>query len=139
MDKLQKKIKQNKLRRKGRVRAKISGTTKRPRLSVFRSNKGFYLQLIDDEKGKTLISVNARNQISSAQGRSASGGEVGSRKSDTKDEGKKTDLSFEAGKLLAEKAKKKKIKSAVFDRGGNKYHGRVKAVAEGAREGGLKI
>ena len=118
MDKLQKKIKQNKLRRKGRVRAKIFGTAKKPRLSVFKSNKGIYLQLIDDEKSKTLISVNL-NEI--------------------KSKGNKTEVSKQAGKLLAEKALQKKINSAVFDRGGNKFHGRIKAVAEGAKEGGLRI
>ncbi len=113
------KIQQNKrFRRKKKVRAKIKGTNKRPRLSVFRSNKGVYLQLINDEKGITLIS--AHNQ-------------------EIKKKGKKTDISFELGKLIAKKALEKKIKEAVFDRSGYKYHGRVEAVARGAREGGLKF
>ncbi len=112
-----KKIK-NKQKRKRRVRAKIFGTAQRPRLSVFKSNRGFYLQLINDESGKTITSVGPR---------------------ELKGKGDKTSLSLAAGKLLAEKAAKAKIKEAVFDRGGNKYHGRVKAVADGAREGGLKI
>jgi large subunit ribosomal protein L18 len=113
------KIKQNKrFRRKIKVRAKVKGTHKRPRLSVFRSNKGAYLQLINDEKGITLISAHSR---------------------EIKKKGKKTDISFELGKLMAEKALEKKIKEIVFDRSGYKYHGRVEAIARGAREGGLKF
>lgn len=118
MNKLQKKIKQNKLQRQARARAKIFGTAKRPRLSVFRSSKGMYIQLIDDEQGKTLVSVSIKA---------------------VKEKGTKTELSAAAGKLLAEKAKKKGIKQVVFDRGSSKYHGRVKAVAEAAREAGLRI
>lgn len=106
------------IRRKKRVRAKIFGTATRPRLSVFRSIGHVYAQLIDDEKGKTLASV--RDQEAKA--------------------GKtKTEQAQAAGKLLAEKAKKAGISEAVFDKGQNKYHGRIKALAEGAREGGLKI
>lgn len=105
-------------RRHNRVRAKIKGTNNVPRLSVYRSNRGFFVQLIDDTVGKTLVSVSS---------------------SEIKDVKKKTDVAKEVGKLLAEKASGKKIVSAVFDRGGYKYHGRVKAVAEGAREGGLKF
>jgi large subunit ribosomal protein L18 len=105
-------------RRHARVRAKISGTADRPRLSVFRSNKGMFLQLIDDEKNITLASASVF---------------------EIKSKGKKTELSEELGKLIAKKAKDKKISSVVFDRGSYKYHGRVKAVAEGAREGGLKF
>jgi len=105
-------------RRRGRIRVKIKGTAKRPRLSVFRSNKGMYLQLIDDERGVTLAS--------------AASGEV-------KKKDKKTVVSFELGKLIAKKGLEKKIKTVVFDRGGYKYHGRVKAVADGAREGGLEF
>lgn len=113
------KIKQTKrIRRKNRVRAKISGTAKCPRLSVFRSNRGLYAQLINDETGKTLASVNS--------------GEI-------KSKGKKIDVSSELGKLIAKKAQEAKITKAVFDRGGYKYHGRVKALADGAREGGLKF
>jgi large subunit ribosomal protein L18 len=101
-----------------RIRAKVRGTKEKPRLSVFRSNKHIFLQLIDDGSGKTLVS-----------------------ESDLKDKKKttKTEAAKEAGKKLAESAKTKKIKTAVFDRGGYKYHGIIKAVAEGAREGGLKI
>ena len=113
------KIKQNKrLRRKGRVRAKISGTAICPRLSIFRSNRGIYAQIINDEIGKTLVA--------------ASIGEI-------KIKGKKIDLSLELGKLIATKAIAKGINQVVFDRNGYKYHGRVKALAEGAREGGLKF
>ncbi len=105
-------------RRHGRVRAKISGTATCPRLSVFRSNKGMYLQLIDDENGVTLASASVL-EIKSKEGKSVVGQEL--------------------GKLIAKKAKEKKIETVVFDRGSYKYHGRVKAVAEGAREGGLKF
>jgi large subunit ribosomal protein L18 len=113
------KIKQLKrVRRKGRVRAKITGTNKLPRLSVFRSNKGMYLQLVDDAKGNTLASVHSK---------------------EIKKKDKKISISFEMGKLIAKKALDKKIKQAVFDRGGYKYHGRVKAAADGAREGGLEF
>ncbi len=113
------KIKQNKkIRRKNRVRAKISGTADCPRLSVFRSNRGIYAQIINDEIGKTLISIGA--------------GEI-------KKKEKKTAISLGLGKLIAEKAIAKGIKKVVFDRNGYKYHGRVKALAEGAREGGLKF
>ncbi|MDP2709236.1 MAG: 50S ribosomal protein L18 [bacterium] len=113
------KIKQAKrLRRKGRVRAKVSGSAGCPRLSVFRSNRGIYAQLIDDQAGKTLAAVSAP---------------------EIKDKSKKSDISFEAGKLIAKKAADQKIVKAVFDRNGYKYHGRVKALAEGARAGGLKF
>ncbi len=105
-------------RRKGRVRAKVSGTAGCPRLSVFRSNRGIYAQLIDDEIGKTLAAVSALEMKSQA---------------------KKIDAGFELGKLIAKKAAEKGINNAVFDRNGYKYHGRVKALAEGAREGGLKF
>ena len=104
-------------RRRQKIRAKISGTAKRPRLAVFRSAKYIYAQLIDDQKGVTLAQANER-----------------------KVEGKnKTARAQEVGKALAAEAKKKKIIEVVFDRGGFKYHGRVKALAEGAREGGLKF
>jgi large subunit ribosomal protein L18 len=112
----------NTIRRKAKVRAKISGTSKRPRLSVFRSNTSIFLQAIDDVSGKTLVSAHSR--------------EVKNVKSTAKDMCKKE---FELGKLLAKKANDKKINEVVFDRSGNKYHGRVKAVADGAREGGLKF
>lgn len=104
-------------RRKQRVRSKISGVADCPRLRVFRSLKHIEVQLIDDKQGKTLVSAKDRDI-----------------KSDKKN---KVDISFEVGKLIAKKAIEKKIEKIVFDRGGNKYHGRVKAVADGAREGGL--
>lgn len=112
-------VSRNKLRlhRKRRVRAKIKGTSKRPRFSVFRSLRGFSAQLIDDTAGKTLVSS-------------------GFKKAKVKNnvEGAKV-----FGKLVARKCAEKKIKSVVFDRAGYKYHGKIKAIAEGAREGGLKF
>ncbi len=120
----EKKIKRD--RRHKRDRAKIEGTAERPRLSVFRSNDTIYLQLIDDKNGKTLASINKK--------------EITPKKKTSQTKTKsKTEISFEAGKLIAEKAKKLKIESVVFDKGGYRYHGRVKAVAEGAREGGLQF
>lgn len=120
MDKTKKKNLQQE-RRHGRVRAKVSGTAERPRLSVFRSNRGMFLQLIDDERGVTIVSA-ASLELKTA-----------------KAEGGKTTQSQELGKLLAKKAIDKKITKVVFDRGAYKYHGRVKAAAEGAREGGLEF
>lgn len=105
--------------RKKRVRAKIFGTKDRPRLSVFRSSKYIYAQLINDEKGVTLLSVSEKNL--------------------DKTNVTKTERAKLVGNLLAQMAKKKKILEAVFDRGGYKYHGRIKALAEAARETGLKI
>lgn len=105
-------------RRRTKIRAKITGTKQRPRLSVFKSNKAIYLQLIDDKTGKTLVSASTK---------------------EIKNKDKKQVISQELGKLLAEKAKALKIAKVVFDRGGYKFHGRVKAVADGARAGGLKF
>lgn len=110
-----------KIARKRRVRAKIIGTATRPRLSVFRGNSTCYLQLIDDERGLTLVSA-AETEFSAQQ------------KKLTKMERAKM-----LGEMLAEKAKGKGIASVVFDRGGNRYHGRVQAIAEGAREKGLEF
>jgi len=115
MDKIKEKN-QRQSRRHARVRAKVSGTSSCPRLSVFRSNRGMFLQLIDDENGKTLASATMK---------------------ELKQKVAKTEAGKELGKIIAQKAKDKKISKAVFDRGFNKYHGRVKAVADGAREGGL--
>ena len=113
------KIKQNKrLRRKGRVRAKVNGTAVCPRLTVFRSNRGIYAQIVNDEIGQTLIAVDA---------------------GEAKLKDKKVAVSLELGKLIAAKAIVKGISQVVFDRNGYKYHGRVKALAEGARAGGLKF
>jgi len=104
---------------KSRVRGKISGTPERPRLSVFRSNKSIYAQIIDDINAHTLASASSAELKSS--------------------DASKTDAAKEVGKNLAEKAKEAGISSVVFDRGGYLYHGRVKALAEGAREGGLQF
>jgi large subunit ribosomal protein L18 len=110
---------QVKARRHQRVRMKVSGTAARPRLSVYRSLEHIYAQLIDDSSGKTLVSA---------------------KDSEIKEKLKtKTDKSLAVGKLVAEKALAQNIKEAVFDKGVCKFHGRVKAVAEGAREQGLKI
>jgi large subunit ribosomal protein L18 len=108
---------QARLRRRRRVRARIVGTAERPRLSVYRSNRGVFAQLIDDGKGHTVAAVNWI--------------EPELRKLTASDQAKK------AGELLAERAKAAGVESCVFDRGGYQFHGRVKALAEGAREGGL--
>jgi large subunit ribosomal protein L18 len=104
-------------RRQRRVRAKVRGTAERPRLSVFRSNRGVVAQLIDDVGGRTLAAVNwIEPELRGLQS---------------------TEQAKKAGELLAQRAKEAGIQSAVFDRGGYQYHGRVAALAEGAREGGL--
>ncbi len=109
-------------RRHARVRALIKGTAERPRLNVFRSLTGVFVQLIDDVNNVTLVSVNSKTDKVE--------GDAGERE-------KKVKSAYLLGKLIAEKAKVKNIEYAVFDRGGYKYHGRVKAIAEGARAGGL--
>ena len=101
-----------------RVRAKISGTAERPRIAFFRSNQHVSAQLIDDQKGITLASVSDK---------------------EIKDSKNMTEAATKIGQLMAQKAKEKKITSAVFDRRFYQYHGKVKAFVEGAREGGLKI
>ena len=106
------------IRRHKRVRKRISGTGERPRLAVYRSNRHIYAQLIDDHAARTLAA--------------ASDGEAGG-------DGDKTARAKAAGKLLAERAKQAGIDRAVFDRGGRLYHGRVAALADGAREGGMTI
>lgn len=111
------------LRRKRRVRRKISGTTQRPRLSVSRSLKHIYAQIIDDENGKTLAHASSLSP------------EV----RDNSIEGGKIQVAKDVGQLIAQKAKEQQIEGVVFDRGGNLYHGRIKALAEAAREGGLKF
>ena len=103
-------------RRHFRVRKKVNGTSERPRLVIYRSLKRIYAQLVDDVSMRTLMTV-----------------------TDAGAEGKKTQKSAEVGKRIAEKAKEAGITRVVFDRGGYKYHGRVKAVADGAREGGLEF
>jgi large subunit ribosomal protein L18 len=105
------------LKRRRRVRAKVHGTAERPRISVFRSNRGIFAQLVDDDAGRTLASV----QWTEGDLRSL----------------KPMEQAARAGALLAERAKAAGVETAVFDRGGYQYHGRVKALADGAREGGL--
>lgn len=109
-------------RRTIRSRAKISGTSEKPRLSVFRSNRYDYAQLIDDASGKTLVGVSTREL--------SKGG---------KSKAKKSETAAKLGELVAKKAAEKGVNKAVFDRGKYKYHGRIKAVAEAARKGGLQL
>lgn len=105
-------------KRRKRVRRKIFGTPERPRLSVYRSNVHIYAQLIDDERGHTVAAADSREI-----------GESENRK----------DAARKVGELVARKAADAGVEEVVFDRGGNKYHGRIAALAEGAREGGLKL
>jgi large subunit ribosomal protein L18 len=114
---MEKTIKQT---RQSRIRAKAKGVAAKPRLSVFRSNKYIYAQVIDDQTKTTLVEAVEK--------------ELG-----LKEKLNKSDRAKELGKLIAKKAIAKKIAAVVFDRGSYRYHGRVKAVAEGAREGGLKF
>ena len=116
---IQQEKRQKRERRAGRTRANIFGTKEKPRMSIYKSLKEIYVQLIDDVEGKTLASASSR--------------EIKDKKS------KKTEVATEVGKLIAKKAKDKGIEKAVFDKGGFKYHGRVKALADSAREGGLKF
>ena len=120
MKNAQKEKKLKKERRHRRVRAKIKGTSVIPRFSVFRSSRHIYCQLINDENGKTLTSLSDKKIPKEKSGKK-----------------KKTDISFIVGELIAKEALDIKIKKVVFDRGGYKYHGRVKSVAEGAKKGGL--
>lgn len=117
---------QKRTRRHNRIRAKVIGTAIAPRLCVFKSNQHIYAQIIDDTKGKTIVSardVKIKSSPKANQPRAE----------------KKVEKAFEIGKEIAKLAIEKKIKKVVFDRGGFKYHGRIKALAEGAREGGLKF
>lgn len=112
---------QRRLRIKNRIRKIVSGTSERPRLSVFRSNKEIYAQIVDDVTGKTIIAASSRDKdISSAKGT-------------------KSEIAALVGKAIAEKALKAGVATISFDRGGYLYHGRVKSLAEGAREAGLKF
>ncbi len=120
---LEKQIKRN--RRHNRVRSKVYGTAKVPRLCVFRSAKHIYAQLIDDDTGKTILQAKDFEIKATAGKKDATGAKV--------------ELAKEVGKLIAVKAKEKKIIEVKFDRGGYKYHGRVKALADSAREAGLKF
>jgi large subunit ribosomal protein L18 len=110
---------QRRLKRRRRVRAKVRGTAERPRISVFRSNRGIAAQLVDDEAGRTLVAV----QWTEPELRDL----------------KKAEQSTKAGQLLAQRAKAAGIERAVFDRGGYQYHGHVKAFADGVREGGIAV
>ena len=110
---------QQRLRRRRRVRAKVVGTAARPRISVFRSNRGIHAQLIDDLDGRTLAAVSWTE--SDLRGLS------------------KMEQATKAGEVLAKRAKEQGVERAVFDRGGYQYHGRVKAFADGVREGGLTV
>ena len=110
---------QIRLKRRRRVRAKVSGSSERPRISVFRSNRGIHAQLVDDVAGRPLAAVSWTE-------------------SDLR-ELKPLEQAAKAGELLAERAKQAGVDSAVFDRGGYRYHGKVKAFADGVREGGLTV
>ncbi len=103
-----------------RIRKNLTGTAQKPRLSVFRSNKEIYVQLVDDVEGKTLLAASSRDK-------------------EIAKEGNKSDIAKEVGKLVAQRAEKAGIDAVKFDRSGYLYHGRVKSLAEGAREGGLKF
>jgi len=122
-DKQKEKMK-NRERRRRRIRKRISGTPDTPRLTVNRSLKHIYAQLVDDENGKALLAMSSLSP------------EIRDKQGDLKG---KCSVAREVGLLLAERAKKADISSVVFDRAGSLYHGRVKAVADGAREGGLKF
>ena len=102
---------------KTRIRGKVSGTAARPRMTVFRSNKQIYVQLVDDQEGKTLVSASSKGI----------------------EEGTKTEIATKVGKAAAEKALAAGITEVVFDRNGYLFHGRVKSLADAAREGGLKF
>ena len=110
---------QARLKRRRRVRAKVTGTAERPRISVFRSNRGISAQLVDDRTGRTLAAVTwTESDLRSL---------------------KPLEQAEQAGRALAERAKAAGVEAAVFDRGGYRYHGRVKAFADGVREGGLTV
>lgn len=119
-------------RRKIRIRKIVSGTAERPRLTVFKSNKFTYAQIISDTSGQTLVSASSRDaDVVSAAQSAATEGRSKSSKSITS--------AYALGKVLAQKASAKNVKAVVFDRNGFLYHGRIKAIADGAREGGLNF
>jgi large subunit ribosomal protein L18 len=113
-------VREARARRHRRVRGKVRGTAERPRLAVFRSNLGIYAQLVDDDRGHTLAAAGPHGLPKSFKG-------------------PKTQQAHEVGKLLAKAANEAGVETCVFDRGGYLYHGRVKALADGAREGGLRF
>ncbi len=112
------KKRQHREKRRKRVRRKVAGTAERPRLSVYRSNVHIYAQLVDDDASNTLVAADSR-EVGEAENRKEAARKV--------------------GELIASRAQEAGIEAAVFDRGGNKYHGRIAALAEGARAGGLKV
>ena len=116
---------QKRLRRRVRSRARMEGTAERPRLSVFRSLRGMSAQVIDDIAGKTLVSVNSKKDADT--------------KADAGERTGKTAIAYRLGQSLAKKAVESGITTIVFDRSGYNYHGRVQALADGARDGGLKF
>jgi len=122
VNKLSEKKERMRTRRRVRIRKKVTGTPERPRLSVFRSNRYIYAQLIDDVGGRTLAMASSRDPEAKGEGSAADSAAAG-----------------RVGELLAKRAKAKKIAAAVFDRGGYRYHGRVAALADGARKGGLSF
>jgi large subunit ribosomal protein L18 len=122
---------EKKYRRHKRVRAKIFGTARRPRLCVFRSANHIYAQLVDDEKGKTVANASNLNLKSKVKSKKL--------EKEAAPLSGKLAIAYEVGQLIAKKALEKKIEKVVFDRGGYQYHGRVKALAEGARQGGLRF
>jgi|SRR3989344_1910192 len=113
---------EKRLKRRKRIRGRVVGTSSRPRLSVFRSNDHIYGQIINDEKGVTLVAASDK-ELAKAELKSQT----------------KVSIASLVGELLAQKSAKKKIKKIVFDRGGFKYHGRVSALADGAKKGGLEF
>mgnify|MGYP001592908346 CR=1 FL=1 len=117
-----KSLNKTRTQRKERIRAKIFGTAEKPRLSIFRSNRYTYFQLIDDDSKKTLVGGSTRKLMV-----------------DKKEKTTKQKTAEQLGELIAQKAIERGVKRAVFDRGRYKYHGRVKAIADGARKGGLKL
>lgn len=121
------------IRRHKRVRAKIFGTARCPRLCVFRSNKHIYAQIIDDEKGKIILS-SSDLELKKPKTKTRK-----PKEKSEKDLKGKIAIAYQAGQLIAQKAFKQNIKKVVFDRGGYKYHGRVKSLAEGTRAGGLQF
>ena len=112
-------------RRRMRIRKKVEGSTERPRLSVFRSNKQIYAQVIDDSTGKTVAAASSLGLASPEKGGPGEGGKIAA--------------AVQVGEAIAAVCKERGISQVVFDRGGNIYHGRVKALAEGARKGGLSF
>ena len=133
MDKLKKKAEARK-RRKFRIRARLIGTAEKPRLSVFRSDKYTYVQVISDETGKTLVSASTKDPLVAQRAGSISDEREGASSSP-----KSVRAAKGLGMVVAEKCVEKGIQNLVFDRNGFLYHGRVKAVADGLREGGLKV